>query len=600
MEILYNSKDKYYKFPFGCLRENEKCTLTIEIPKETDIIHIKLIIYNEDGFSMLVPLKHTDIRDRYNIYSSEFSLFKKGLYFYKFNVCTKDGDFEVFKNGDGASVGNGSPWQLTCYDKDYDTPDDFKGKVMYQIFPDRFFKSGEYDLEDKLKPYTIHTDMNDIPFYKPDEHGKILNNDFFGGNLKGIEEKLLYISELGAKVIYLNPIFYAFSNHRYDTADYKKIDSMLGTEKDFISLCKSAHNLGMKVILDGVFSHTGSNSVYFDKEGIFGNGAVSDENSPYKDWYTFQNYPYQYTSWWGIDTLPCVNEMEKSYMDYIIFGKDSVLEHWLTLGADGFRLDVADELPDDFICAFKKRLKEIKPDALLIGEVWEDASNKISYGIRRKYLLGEELDSVMNYPFKNCILNFVKGHISGFEFAKNVMDIAENYPKPIMDCTMNLLSTHDTKRALTFLSGANDNTSKDEKAHFTLERAEFSRAISLMKCASILQFTLPGSPCIYYGDEIGMQGFEDPFNRGYFKWQDTECDLHLFYKKLAKLKNNNKPLQVGDISVCHADNRYIKFSRSLGNETIFTEILFGGEIAHRDNELFSYRTDIVNAVVVKE
>lgn len=576
MRILYNSKDEYFKSPFGCLRQNEVCRLRIKIPVNCETLRVYLCVKNEDGFEMTLPFKLECKDAEYEIYTTEFSLLLKSIYFYYFKVVTKNSEFELFKQGNDTNIAVGDLWQLSCFDKDYDIPDEFKGKVMYQIFPDRFAKSGEFDLVEKLKPYKLHQDMSDIPDYLPDSDGQISNSDFFGGNLKGIIEKLTYLKDLGVGIIYLNPIFMAYSNHRYDTADYKKIDPMLGTEEDFKLLCTKAHQLDIKIILDGVFSHTGSNSIYFDKEGIFGNGAVSNENSPYKEWYQFEEYPHKYISWWGIDTLPCVNELSESYMDYIIYSDDSVLAHWLKLGADGFRLDVADELPDEFILAFQKRLKEIKPSALLLGEVWEDASNKISYGKRRKYFSQSELDSVMNYPFKEAILDFVSGNIKGYDFQDKVMTILENYPYPVISCLMNMLSTHDTLRVITRLSGKGGEMSKSDKANFRLTGEELERAVALTKASAILQFTLPGNPCIYYGDEIGMQGFEDPFNRAFYQWENPDSELRDFYKKLAYLKNHNKAVKQGKIAFLQADENFITFVRVYKEEKVYISVLRSG------------------------
>lgn len=599
MRILFNSKDIYYKSPFGCLRQDEKCTLRIEIPVSCNTTAVSLVIRDEDGFLMTVPFSLEETKGDYEIYRTEFSLFGKGLYFYYFHICTVGGEFDLFKQGNDTNIAEGDLWQVTCFDKGYDTPDEFKGKVMYQIFPDRFCKSGECDTTDKLGPWTLHDDINDIPVYAPNENGRIVNNDFFGGNLKGICEKLPYLKDMGVGIIYLNPIFMAYSNHRYDTADYKRIDPLLGTEEDFVNLCENAHKLGMKIILDGVFSHTGSNSVYFDSEHIFGNGAVSNENSPYREWFSFQEYPHKYTTWWGIDTLPCVDEMNKSYMDYIINDEDSVIAHWLGCGADGFRLDVADELPDEFISALKKRLKELNPDALLIGEVWEDASNKISYSRRRKYFSDSELDSVMNYPFKDAILGFVKGYFGGREFADRVMTIVENYPKPVLHCLMNLLSTHDTRRVLTELSGVGEGMSKTDKANFRLNGEELSRTIALSKASAFLQFLLPGNPCIYYGDEIGMEGFEDPLNRAFFKWDSVNEDLLEFYKSLAELKNTESAIKLGDISIEGFDERYIRFSRKYEDETVYAELCLNGQLPYRENAILEFSFDNISMAIYK-
>ena len=546
---------------------------------------------------MTVPFTLELTDGDYEVYSTQFSLFACDLYFYYFNITTQDGTFDLFKQGDDTNIAAGDLWQLTCYDKNYDTPSCFKGRVMYQIFPDRFAKSGDVNPNGKLMPYELHNDMNDTPVYLPNDNGQITNSDFFGGNLMGIIKKLPYIKDMGVGIIYLNPVFMAYSNHRYDTADYKKIDPLLGTEDDFKYLCDEAHKLDIKIILDGVFSHTGSNSIYFDKNHIFGNGAVSNPSSPYKEWFQFQDYPHTYTSWWGIDTLPCVDELNQSYMDYIIHSEDSVICHWLKLGADGFRLDVADELPDEFISAFHKKLKEVKPDALLLGEVWEDASNKISYSKRRKYFSNSELDSVMNYPFKEAILGFVTGKITGCDFANRIMTVVENYPRPVLDCLMNLLSTHDTPRIITVLSGKGEGMSKTQKANFKLCGEELERALTLAKVSALLEFTLPGNPSIYYGDEIGMEGFEDPLNRCFFQWENQNETLKSFYKKLASLKNENNAIKCGDIRFIDIGDRLIKFVRQGQNETIYVAVSIGEKIEHNGKPLLEVSKDNICAVI---
>lgn len=599
MRILFNSKNEYYKSPFGCLRQNELCTLRIKIPISCQTEVVCLCINSENGFKMTVPFDIESMDGDYEVYCTQFSLFACDLYFYYFNITTKNGSFDLFKQGDDTNIGIGDLWQITCFNKDYDTPADFRGRVMYQIFPDRFAKSGIVDLFGKLEPFELHENETDIPVYLPNQDGQITNSDFFGGNLKGITEKLQYLKDIGIGVIYLNPIFMAYSNHRYDTADYKKIDPMLGNEHDFEILCQEAHKLDIKIILDGVFSHTGSNSIYFDAKGIFGNGAVSNPDSPYREWFQFEDYPHRYTSWWGINTLPCVHELNKSYMDYIIYSENSVISHWLKLGADGFRLDVADELPDEFIAEFHKKLKEVNPDAILLGEVWEDASNKISYGKRRKYFSNTELDSVMNYPFKEAILQFVKGEITGRVFTDRIMTIVENYPRPVLDCLMNLLSTHDTPRIITALSGKGEGMSKTEKANFKLSGAELDRALFLTKVSALLQFTLPGNPSIYYGDEIGMEGFEDPLNRGFYQWDNQNDSLFCFYRKLAHLKNENMAIKCGDIIFEDADESYVRYARKYGNEMVHVAVSHRGKINHKGKTLLEISMDNIYAIIIQ-
>lgn len=573
MRILYDSKSEKYKKPFGCLRENEMCTLKIDIPRRCDVSQVFICIDADDqSFSEQFPMEWISLANGYDTFEGSFSLSHSNLYYYYFKIITQTSSFNLFKEGShDTSMSYGDKWQLTCYASDYDTSKAFQGKIMYQIFPDRFYGESICDTTGKLQPFSIHENKYDTPVYYPDSNGIVQNNDFFGGNLKGIIAKLPYLKELQVSILYLNPIFLAYSNHRYDTADYKKVDPLLGTEEDFRALCEEAHKLGMKVILDGVYSHTGSNSVYFDKYHAFqSNGAYNNPQSPYFSWYQINpNNPCEYTSWWGIDTLPCTEEMNDGFLDFIIRREDSVISHWMKLGADGYRLDVADELPDEFIRLLNKKVKECKKDSIVIGEVWEDASNKISYGVRKKYFTQKELDSVMNYPYKDAIIGFVKGHRSSESFADTVMSIAENYPKPILDCAMNSLSTHDTMRILTVLGTDDYSMSRDEKAYFSLNPEQLQAALEKLKVASFLQFTLPGTACIYYGDEVGLQGFEDPFNRRYFPWDHMNLELLEFYKTLAKLKCDNKPLITGNIKIISESNGVFAFSREVDGEKVF-------------------------------
>lgn len=572
MRILYDSKLEEYKTPFGCLRQDELCTLTIKIPRTCNVTNVLICIDSEDDtYSAKFPMEWISLTDGYDSYQGSFSLQECKLYFYYFTIVTVNSSFNLYKeNAHDTSMGYGELWQLTCFDKNYDTPECFKGKVMYQIFPDRFYSVGQNDLTHKIQPYFIHESVDDVPVYYPDHNGIVQNNDFFGGNLQGIIAKLPYLKELGVSVIYLNPIFMAYSNHRYDTADYMRIDPLLGTENDLAELCEKAHEQEIRIILDGVFSHTGCNSVYFDKYNLFGNGAYLNLDSPYRSWYQFNPHNrYEYISWWGIDTLPCTEEMDESFLNFLIRDEDSVIKHWLKLGVDGYRLDVADELPDEFIILLNEEVHKAKKDSIVIGEVWEDASNKISYGIRRRYFAAKELDATMNYPYKDSIIAFIKGELSSDLFANTIMTIAENYPKPVLDCVMNSLSTHDTMRILTVFGTDDYGLSREEKAYRTLNEEQLKRALERLKIASFLQFTLPGTACIYYGDEVGLQGYEDPFNRRYFPWDRMNTDLLTFYQELAKIKNTYSSLQKGGIKMLSDKNGVVCFTRQDETETLY-------------------------------
>ncbi len=570
LRILYNSKDPAHKSPFGTLTPGQVCRMTVSVPQSCRTTKVVLVLERENGaWYREVAFTGMTVEEPYEHYSVEFSPEEPGLFFYYFRITTENEEFRLFKYGDDTNIEDGGLWQLGCVSTEYPVPEDFQGRVFYQIFPDRFYQAGECDCTEKLKPYWVHQDKSDMPVFRPDEKGEMRNNDFYGGNLNGIRAKLPYLHDLGVRALYLNPIFMAFSSHRYDTADYKKIDPMLGTDEDFENLCREAHDLDMKVILDGVFSHTGSNSRYFDREGVFGGGAYSDPDSPYRSWYQFQEYPRRYTSWWGFETLPCLDKFSPDLRKFLFEDEDSVIAKWLKLGADGLRLDVADELPDDFLMALRRRLRQIKPDALLIGEVWEDASNKIAYDQRRRYFTAAQLDGVMNYPWRKAILDFVRGADGGTALGTAVMTLAENYPAAVLNANLNLLSSHDVSRAVTAILDPTETDREEQFRRMTAVTPEqLAWAKERFRLASFLQFTLPGCPCVYYGDEAGMTGYRDPFNRQYFPWGREDKDLQEWIRAVAKLKNSWEVLQKGDVRVLWAENGRFAFRRTWKGESL--------------------------------
>ena len=569
MRILYDSKLPQYKTPFGTLTPGQVCTVHIHIPCAVGTTAVTLLLKYEDGKAGAqdIPLEKQSVKGAYEVWGGDFSIPHTGLYFYYFYIRKPDGGFRLFKQGDDTNMEDGSLWQVSCVPADFHTPDWAKGATIYQIFPDRFYKAGNCDPTGKLTPYTLHRTWGEEVEWKPTADGKVLNNDFYGGNFKGITEKLDYIASLGVNLIYLNPISKSFSSHRYDTGDYKTPDPLLGTEEDFAELCRQAHSRGIRVILDGVYSHTGSNSPYFNREGQFDSvGAYNSTESPYYSWYTFYNWPDSYNSWWNFDTLPTVNKMDPAFINYIIEDEDSVVAHWLRLGADGFRLDVADELPDEFIGMLRRRIKGIKPDALLLGEVWEDASTKIAYGRRRSYFTAGELDSVMNYPFRTAIIDYVRGRDGGQGLKEAVMAIVENYPPEVVQCNMNLLGTHDTPRILTVLVD-DFNGTREEMSKRRLSRHQFDIAYDRLLMASFLQYTLPGSPSLYYGDEAGMEGGKDPFNRRTYPWGYENMEFVEHFKRLGRLRREHPAFRYGDIQFFQAGDRHVGFTRSYEGRT---------------------------------
>ncbi len=520
------------QFNLFLLKENENKAITAEhclSPDFNAVLHL-----NKDGEkAKLYPMDKTPFG-----WTISLSIQDIGLYYYVF-ALEGVGFISCNEMTKGEITAHPTGFQLTVFAKDYQTPEWFQGGIMYQIFPDRFAKNGAMpDIKGRIK----RNDWGGLPSYKPNAKGKVLNNDFFGGNFKGIEEKLPYLKELGVTVIYLNPIFEAASNHRYDTSDYMKIDPYLGTEEDFRSLVQSAEKQGIRVILDGVFNHTGDDSVYFNKYGNYPSvGAYQSKHSPYYSWYTFNKFPDKYESWWGIDILPEVNEESEEYQNFI-FGKGGVLKKWLTFGIGGYRLDVADELPDFFLQKLRQSVKESNPNAIIIGEVWEDASNKVAYSKRRAYLHGFELDSVMNYPLKDAMISYIQSG-SALPLLRCIRMLIDHYPKQTVDCLMNILGTHDTARILTVLGGIycqNKDEMAQKSAYLSAENKE--KAIEKLKMAAVLQYTLPGVPCVYYGDENGQEGHIDPFCRCCYNWSEQNEDLIAFYQKLGAIREKYKEI----------------------------------------------------------
>lgn len=559
---IFDCFDTSYKHPFGALRRGQPSMFNVRVPKYMQVQGLTLVMFRPGCKERFIELILQDESGDDNIYSCVFTPNNTGLHHYYF-TCVLDGRRRYIKrHGASEGVFEGEElFQLTVYDENLYTPEFIRGGIMYQIFPDRFCKSGKPH-EGVPADRIMRDDWYGTPYYKPDSKGIVRNNDYFGGDLQGIIEKLPYIKSLGTTVIYLNPIFEAHENHRYNTANYEKIDPLLGTEEDFKELCEKARELGISVILDGVFSHTGADSVYFNKFGRYGDntGAYRDKNSPYFPWYSFTGYPDKYESWWGITTLPNVNENNPRYTEYIC-GDDGILQKWIKNGACGWRLDVADELPDEFLDNLNKAVKKLGGDKIIYGEVWEDATNKESYGVRRRYLVGGQLDSVMNYPFKEAILNYVK-YADAKMFVDSIMTILDHYPKPAIDMLMNFLSTHDTERALTRLGGEEVGWhDKDWQCERSLDASQYLYGVALMKCAMVLQFFLPGIPSIYYGDEAGMEGYRDPFNRRCYPWGRENLDLVEFTQGLAEVRKGSRAFEQGDMRFIECDDNVCVFAR---------------------------------------
>lgn len=549
----YNPLNPLFNNKGGSAKFNEE----ISIKVESDSSFVELIIYDDKNANTIVyPLNWVG-----NCFAINFKL-NVGLYFYYFKTNSGFYGKDDFLNSkfysDEALV---QKFQLSIYKSSYKTPNWLKGGFIYQIFPDRFNKSTikEY----KQKP--IMRAWGEMPFYKPNEKGKILNNDFFGGNFKGIEEKLDYLKGLGVNVIYLNPISLSYSNHRYDTSDYLKLDYLLGDESDFKDLVNSAHKKGIKIIIDGVYNHTGDDSVYFNKYNNFESvGAYQSKKSKYYDWYSFQEYPDLYTSWWGIDVLPTINKNSKDFENFIL---DKVFEKYFSFGVDGVRLDVVDELPTPFVKKIRKKIKKLNPNASIIGEVWEDATNKIAYSSRREYFLGDELDSVMNYPLKNALINYLLTGDTRL-LAKTTIEQINNYPNDALLSLMNILGTHDTPRIISVLSGKNFPNDREGQALFKLSNAELNLAKERLMLALCFMFTIYGTISLYYGDECLMQGLKDPFNRQCMDFANQDESVLKLIKKLAKIRSESDAIKLGKTEILDYKNGIFAFARTYNSEEI--------------------------------
>ncbi len=575
--FIHDSHSPYYRSPLGAVPTDSNVRLAIDVAgnnNESDnkeIISVKLHTW-QDAYGDMYRVMKPSSWDK-NHYIVDLKMPEDGcLIWYYFVIEFNDGTVRYYGNnieklGGQGLVRNEAPkeaYQITVYKKDVKTPDWFKHAVMYQIFPDRFYRSGNY--LPKKKHAVFHCNWNDYPMYTSDpDTREVINYDFYGGNIQGLIEKLPYLKELGISVIYLNPIFESRSNHHYDTADYHKVDSMFGTNEEFAELCKVAASMGIRIILDGVFSHTGSDSIYFNSAGNYDSiGAAQSKDSPYYEWYNFKKYPDEYDCWWGFTAMPNVKETTPSYLDFIINSPNSVVSYWMDKGVNGWRLDVIDELPRKFCRDFYKKVKATDEDAVVIGEVWEDASNKVAYNVSREYLCGYEMDSAMNYPLRKIMLDFLLGKVNAQDTQCLIASQQENYPKENLYAMMNLLSSHDVERALTVLGEApsTQNVSTSAQARFRLDDEHLQLALARFKLATAWQMSLPGVPSVYYGDEVGMQGYKDPHNRAPFDWEHGNSRLQHFVRRMIKLRQQYTVLQTGWYLPMYADGDVLAYLRT--------------------------------------
>ena len=554
----------------SAFESGETCGIEFVIPRALGTIDLKIEIFDQtQGVKLkekFAELSRT-VRDK-DIYSVKLGkgFLDKGLYFYKVVINTLAGDFFA-KSEDFSRITfsgeDGSFFQLSFSDFSESRSSVLRGGVIYHIFVDRFSKDEEVVPK---KGARLVEDWTTIPEYPEYPGAFMYNNTFYGGTLRSAEKRLDYVRSLGVNIIYLSPIFESPSNHKYDTADYMRTDSMFGSDEALRSFLKSAEKKGMSVILDGVFNHTGADSIYFNRYGNYDSlGAYQSKDSEFYGWYTFKNYPDKYEAWWGIEILPRINTGNREFESFIT---DKVIPKYREMGIAGLRLDVADELSDEFIAKIKQALS---PDekTVLYGEVWEDASNKIAYGKRKKYYLGDELDGVMNYPLRKGLIEYFR-YKKCDELKYALTDIINNAPKRIRDMQMNILGTHDTERIITALGGAAaESKTNKELASLKMTKEEREVATNRLLSAYTVLATLPGLPAVFYGDEAGLEGYSDPFNRmPYPKHPDRKILNH--YKKIGQIRKNNDVYQCGEYKLIALTEELLVFSRSDGINNFIT------------------------------
>ncbi|MBO4562549.1 MAG: glycoside hydrolase family 13 protein [Clostridia bacterium] len=547
INAYHDSTSLRFREPFGALRCGDEVLLRLTVSgPDAERVNAVLRIWN--GAESFLPAQSEYEENGARVFVFRVKMADKPcVSWYHFRLHLNDDFFYVgakdamLRSG-GSELTRELPhdYRITVYDRDFTTPEAFCGRIAYQIFPDRFAR-GEYPgleagiahhraLGRRVTEKEWDEEVDYCPrggerFYSP--------QDYYFGNFQGIIDKIPYLKSLGVEVLYLNPIFESAYNHRYSISDYMSVDPLLGTEEDFIRLTGALHDAGIKLMLDGVFSHTGDDSIYFDRRGNYGNGAYNDPGSPYREWYEFdRRYRHGFRCWWDFETLPEVEELTPSYMDFVA----GVLEKWIRLGADGWRLDVADELPDEFIKFLRTRLKAISPDAVLIGEVWEDAVLKRDgHGRRREYANGAELDGVMDYPFRDAAVDFLLGRIDAAGLKAELSAQLEGYPRGFMRAQLGMLGSHDTERILSVLCGCPVKAAlpRPAQAHWRPSAEDADKGKKRLLLASCLQFAMPFSPCIFYGDEAGLTGLADPFCRRPYPWGHEDNELMAHYRALT-------------------------------------------------------------------
>jgi glycosidase len=570
----HNTRDDLYRVPWGAVTTGTPVTLRFRT-YHNDVTDVTVRVWSTAaGAQTLVPMElvATTDDDPYGYDWWQATLPAQDdltVLYYRFIV--RDGsDQDFYEDDDLFDGGWGTPYdespdysfQIDVYDPAFETPDWMKDAVVYQIFPDRFY-NGHQGNDPTLSDPTVYDNPVLVKAWDELPEGYCrayegvtcdegpLGRDFFGGDLKGVRQKLDYLQDLGVTAIYFNPIFMAPSNHLYDTTDYYEIEPYFGPYGQYVSLLEHAEQQGIHLILDGVFNHTSSDSLYFDRYSRYKTvGAFESQDSAFYNWYTFYQWPDDYNSWWGFDSLPVLTEIQE-VRDFIYGDGDSVARYWIERGAAGWRLDVAPDKSHGWWQEFRPAVKSTNPEAIIIGEIWDDAS---------PWILGDEFDSTMNYRFRRAIIGFVNGDTNdpnqGFirdlnpdQFNSVLQSIKEDYPPPAYETAMNLVGTHDTQRILWALTPGARN--REDKEFNDINLAEGKAKLKLL---AIMQMTMPGAPTIYYGDEAGLTGDTDPDDRRPFPWGNEDLDLLDHYQTLISLRHEHSFLRTGSYDRLYTHN----------------------------------------------
>jgi 4-alpha-glucanotransferase len=553
--ILHDSHSSAYRDPIGPVAAGGRLTVRFSAD-EGDTVTLR----TWDGAEKRVPMK----RGRDGLWAATVSVPETPmLFWYDFIVSRPEGELRYGNAADElGGVGEpiyGAPrsYQVPVYDPAYQTPAYLREGILYQVFPDRFYRpAGAADPASSKRvaqahpEATFHAGWAERPTLDIDpENGDNRALDFFGGTLAGITEKLAYLRDLGVTVLYLNPVVRARTNHRYDTGDYKTVDPILGDNADFTALTAAAAGYGIRVLCDGVFSHTGADSLYFNRYGRYdGVGAYQSQHSPYYPWYRFYEFPDRYNAWWGFYTLPALEKGNPDYRAFLLGSRNGVLPMWMRRGACGWRLDVADELPVSLLQDMRAAVKRQDPEGTLLGEVWEDA-----YGVPRSYCLGDTLDSVMNYPLRRAVIDFYTGKATARDLRRLILHQREVYPTPFYYSLMNLLGSHDRVRALNAFAGYDrpgiTQMPRDQAREVSLSPEQLALSKARYMEALRLICALPGMPAVYYGDERGMQGMADPWNRAPMAWEGGDETLAGRVRTLLRERRSSPVLQTGFLDV---------------------------------------------------